>query len=110
MKFNSALEMLEFIQAGNSLWSPSEETYVFLYNNVGSICTYHVNQFMAKVLTRLSKDSDSFWESFLGIGGVIYDDPSYENYDQMSSNNLNICENLCIAQDWVLVEELLWNK
>ena len=36
--FSNAKEMLAYIQDGNDLYSPTEELYVSVYNDMGSVC------------------------------------------------------------------------
>ena len=105
MKFTTAQEMLEFIQDGNDLWSQSAETYVFVYNDAGSICVYSIDKEKAKQLASDAKEYDEYWSAFLGIGGSIYDDPSYENYTEDQMNNLDLCEELYLIEDWVLTQK-----
>lgn len=106
MKFTTAQEMLEFIQDGNDLWSQSAETYVFVYNGAGSICIYSINKEKAKQLASDAKKYDEYWSAFLGIGGSIYDDPSYEDYTEDQMSNLDLCEELYLIEDWVLTQDV----
>ena len=106
MKFTTAQEMLEFIQDGNDLWSQSAETYVFVYNDAGSICIYSINKEKAKQLASDAKKYDEYWGAFLGIGGSIYDDPSYEDYTEDQMSNLDLCEELYLIEDWVLTQDV----
>ena len=51
MKFDTAQEMLDYIQDDNEchdLYSEKAEIYVFLYNDAGSIATYDINKVEAK--------------------------------------------------------------
>ena len=94
MKFNSAEKILNFIQAGNDLWSPSTNVYAFVYNEEGAICTYNISCEEAVELSQQSKEhNNEYWSAFLGLGGCIYD----------PSKNLEICEQLYIADDWIIV-------
>lgn len=96
MKFNSAEEMLEFIQDGNDLWSPSEELYVFVYNEDGAVCTYSIDLTEAKELSLKAELYDEYWSAFLGWGGSIYDPP----------RNLKLCEILYDVDDWKLTTNI----
>ena len=57
MKFNSPQELLEYIQNGFDLYSPSLEEYAFLYNDMGSICTYHITNEYADRL----QQKEEYW-------------------------------------------------
>lgn len=96
MKFNSAEEMLEFIQDGNDLWSESAGLYVFVYNDAGSICTYNIDLTQAKELSLKAELYDEYWSAFLGWGGSIYDEPQ----------NLELCEKLYKVDDWRLTTNI----
>ena len=96
MKFNSAAEMLKFIQDGNDLWSPSEELYIFVYNEDGAICTYNIDLTEAKELSLKAELHDEYWSAFLGWGGSIYDPP----------RNLELCEMLYDVTDWKFTENI----
>jgi hypothetical protein len=96
MKFNSAEDILEFIQDGNDLWSPSEDLYVFVYNEDGAICTYNIDVTQAKELSLKADLYDECWSAFLGWGGSIYDPPK----------NLELCEVLYVVDDWRLTTNI----
>lgn len=104
MKFNSAEEMLDYIKDDNEchdLYSEKSEIYVFLYNDAGSIATYHITEKDAMELSDLANKNDDYWGAFLGPGGEIWDDPSYENYSEGKTTNLDRCEELLEFDDWV---------
>lgn len=107
MKFNTGKEMLEHINSGNDLYSVKAETYVFNYNASGSIATYTVTSEEAKKLSKLSKKYDDYWGAFLGTGGWIWDDPSYEMYEEGSLTNLDRCEELIEFDDWISTDDYL---
>ena len=92
--FSSGKEMLDAIQAGADLYSPTEGLYVFLYNGSGSICTYHgIDLEEAKELERKARQNEEYWGAFLGSqGSGIYDDPSYEYFSPDQMSNLDWCE------------------
>ena len=73
MRFNSPQELLEYIQNGFDLYSPSLEEYAFLYNDMGSICTYHITNEYADKL----KQKEEYWGAYLGWGGHIHDSEEY---------------------------------
>ena len=71
--FNSAEEMLNTITGGTDLYCPEEEIYVFVYNDLGSICLYSVDKEQARELDELSFETGEYWGAFLGWGGRIID-------------------------------------
>ena len=88
--FKSAEEMLEYIQAGHDLYDQVNDTYVFVYNDAGSIAVYDWidNDYAAKLA-----EKDEYWGAYLGPGGDIYEDPSHEDYDEdYGTSNLEWCE------------------
>lgn len=101
MKFNSATEMLDYIKEGNDLYNPVLETYVFLYNDCGSIAIYSITVEHANILSKKAADIDGFWGGCLGPGGYIYDDPSYEDYTEEQTSNLECCEEFYMDENWV---------
>lgn len=108
MKFNSAQQMLDFINGGNDLYSPKAEIYVFNYNEAGSIATYRITTEEAGELANKVKHSEeNYWGAFLGIGGSIWDDPSHECYKEGQTSNLDRCEELLEWEDWIWTEHYL---
>lgn len=101
MKFSTAKEMLEHIQAGNDLYNPKLEVYVFLYNDVGSIAYYNINKDSAKSLSQKAKEQDEYWGAFLGPGGEIIDDVSSEFYRKGNKTNLQWCKNYYKDDNWI---------
>lgn len=110
-KFDSPEEMLMVIQNGNDLYSPSELIYTFVYNEAGSICCYWLRVSEAQELERYSIESDGeYWGAFLGIGGHIYDDPSYDFYDpDWSVSNLDFCKEYYRC-DWIDCRDILMEE
>lgn len=110
MKFNSAVEMLDFINGENGtvshdLYSPKRETYVFSYNDARSIATYHITKEEAKKLSEESKAaSGEYWGAFLGPGGEIWDDVSHECYRDGQVSNFEKCEELIEYDDWIITD------
>ena len=108
MKFNSAKEMLDFINGengalGHDLYSQKGETYVFRYNEAGSIATYRVTKEEVEELDKKSKEAGGeYWSAFLGPGGCIWDDPSHECYEDGRVSNLQECDVLIGFDDWVV--------
>ena len=106
MKFNTAQKMLDFINGKNGdvshdLYSLKAEVYVFGYNDAGSIATYYITEKDAMELSDLANKNDDYWCAFLGPGGEIWDDPSYENFSEGEITNLDRCEELLEFGDWV---------
>ena len=107
MKFETPEQMLEFINSNHDLYSRKAETYVFNYNEAGSVCTYSIDENEAKQLAKKSKANGEYWAAFLGIGGQIYDDPSHDCYHEGQVTNLDCCASLLQYEDWVLTEHYL---
>lgn len=108
MKFDTAKQMLEYINSNHDLYSRKAETYVFNYNEAGSICTYDIDCDEAKELALNSKaNNGEYWEAFLGAEGTIWDDPSYEGYNENQSSNLDRCASLIEYEDWVQTKHYL---
>lgn len=103
MKFRTPEEMLYFINRGSDLYSAQAETYIFSYNNAGSVCTYHISPSEAKDLEAKAKEVGEYWSALLGVGGSIWDDPSYDGYREGQATNLDICASLVKYNDWVIV-------
>ncbi len=105
MKFETAQQMLNCINSNHDLYSPKAEIYVFNYNAAGSIATYNITVDEAKRLSSEVKSGDEqYWAGLLGTGGSIWDDPSYECYNEGQITNLDRCEELIEYDDWVLTE------
>lgn len=95
MTFKNGYEMLDCIKAGYDFYSKEKEIYVFVYNDCGSICYYNIDNDEADKLRKLKEESpggEEYWGAFLGIGGWICDDPSYELFDKDSYSNLDWCK------------------
>lgn len=108
MKFETAEQMLDFINDGNDLYSRRAEVYVFSYNDAGSICTYNIDQDEAKRLSKQVNDSDeNYWGAFLGVGGNIWDDPTHNSYNEGQATNLDCCKSLLEYEDWVRTQHYL---
>lgn len=108
MKFGTAKQMLDYINEGNDLYSRKAETYVFSYNDEGSVCTYILDESEAASLARQVKNSEEkYWSAFLGTGGKIWDDPRHYCYKEGQVTNLDCCEKLVEYEDWVLTQHYL---
>ena len=91
MKFKNGDEMLSILRDATDLYNAEEEKYVFLYNDCSSIAVYDISNEEADELRKLSAENGEYWGAMLGPGGRIYDDPSYEDYDENLCSNLNWC-------------------
>lgn len=104
LRFNTAEEMLAFINGNHDLYSRKAETYVFNYNECGSICTYAIDPDEAIDLAEEAREMNEYWGALLGPGGFIWDDPSHELYMQCQATNIDCCAKLIKFDDWVLAE------
>ena len=105
-KFSSGHDMLDKIRE-TDLYSPTLGVYVFLYNEVGSIARYNIDVKEARLLeTKVRESGEDYWGAFLGPGGVIYDDPSYETYEDYAMSNLDYC-NEVFTYDWIATSDVL---
>ena len=84
MTFNNGKEMLDYIQSGKDLYSPSEQLYIFLYNGYGSIAYYYISNEEAEEL----RQTDEYWGASLGPGGKVVDTKDY--YKDYYSDNLDM--------------------
>lgn len=74
IKFNNWKEMYDkIVEEGCDLYSPSEELYVFGYNDSGSIAYYSIDNKEAKELSESAIVDDEYWGAYLGVGGYIND-------------------------------------
>lgn len=107
MKFDSAKQMLDYIQEGNDLYNPRLEVYVFVYSDAGSIAYYNISVDEAKELERRSREADEYWGAFLGPGGWIVDDPSSDFYTEGRKTNLDWCEAAYKEDGWMDTREVI---
>ena len=78
IKFDNAEDMLYTITGGTDLYCEDTETYVFLYNNEGSICVYRgIDKDEADKLEELAVADEEYWGAYLGAGGDIIDSDRY---------------------------------
>lgn len=93
MTFNTAEEMLTTVLNGTDLYSPSEEFYLFVYNDEQtSICTYWgiTNEEIEKYLNDTTMDE--YYGAYLGFRhSGIYDD----------DDCLELCKELFTVTDWI---------
>lgn len=89
--YKTGAEMLAELN-NHDLYCEEKGIYVFLYNDAGSIAYYNLSPTEARAIQAQAKESDEYWGAFLGPGGYIIDDPTYENFTQGSQTNLEWCE------------------
>lgn len=107
VSFESGEEMLEALDRGD-LYSPSQSTYVFKYNEIGSIAVYDwIDRSKALEISALANKNDDYWGSFLGPGGEIYDDPKSDCYDTDHVSNIEWCRNH-YTEEWFYTDD--WYK
>ncbi len=95
--------MLKVVR-NTDLYDPVNGIYLFCYNDVGSICEYDVDREEALELAALADSASEYWGSLLGPGGHIYDDPSYEYYEDCQVSNHDYCDEYYKA-DWYSCDE-----
>lgn len=104
VRFKDAEEMLSSIQSGEDLYNKETEQYVFLYNGAGSIAVYDIEEQEADALIASSHAAGGeYWGAFLGVGGNIYDDPSYEYYSDEIPSNLDYCKENYDKGQWFTI-------
>ena len=74
MKFNNGKEFYDAIESGD-LYNDERCIYAFIYNDRGAVCVYDISNEEAEDLEKKSEEYDEYWGAFLGIGGLIYDEP-----------------------------------
>lgn len=105
MTFKNGREMLNELESSD-LYNAEKELYVFSYNSAGSIAVYHITNEKAEELRKDSKEYGEYWGGLLGPGGCIWDDPSYDGFEEGHYTNLDWC-NDNYSGEWedVSVEE-----
>ncbi len=111
--FKSGKEMYDYICAGNDIYSESERTYAFAYNDAGAICIYTLDEEDVARLVAKSKEHDEYWGAFLGWKGSNildegrYNDDEYRYSEDWEKNklylkpSLDFCEETYKVTDWV---------
>lgn len=108
LQFSSGQEMLDLIIAGHDLYSAEKQLYVFCYNDVGSVAYYQLDLDEARELAQKPAVlKGEYWGAYLGIGGRICDDPSYELFTDGDFSNLDFCEEHYQGTDWILTTQFL---
>lgn len=91
MTFNSGQEMLDMLINSCDLYSEETSTYVFVYNDCGSIAYYGLDKDDMDRLKAEAKEVGECVSGLLGVGGHIIDDPSYDEYKEGDYSNLDWC-------------------
>jgi hypothetical protein len=112
MKFNSGLEMYNYICKGNDLYSKSLGIYVFVYNDAGALCTYNLRAEELAEAVEKAKEHNEYWSAFLGWhGSAILDEYEYDDDEHRYSEDwelnklylkpsLDFCDETYMADDW----------
>ena len=103
IEFANANDMLCFIKNEADLYNTKTGEYIFEYNESGSIASYFLDESEAVELQKKSIETGEYWGAFLGFGGYIYDDPSYEYYSENNQSNYQYCEKIFNSKDWIKV-------
>ena len=90
--FDSAKEMLDFINDNHDLYCEKDCTFVAIYNCYNSIVVYNLDEFQVRECEKYHEETGDCWLGCLGPGGDIYDDPSYPYFDKDLTSNLDFCE------------------
>lgn len=107
-EFKSGEAFLLDIQKGNDYYNVDTGEYVFVYNDSGSICTYYLTLDEAIDLEKKSREHNGeYWGAFLGIGGEIIDDPSYEHFEEGDYTNLDYCNETYKEGRWYSCKDIL---
>lgn len=99
MTFRTPSAMHYAIMSGKDLYSPELETYVFSYNDEGSICEYRIRPEEAYDLAQDAEMANEYWSAFLGLGGGIYDE--YSNQTPM-----DFCKEF-YTFDWIETKDVI---
>lgn len=106
LKFKSASDMKSTLDK-KDLYNPNTETYVFLYNEAGSIAVYEdISLDEALQLEKDAKAINEYWAAFLGPGGEIYDDVSHPLYNKDLLSNTDWCEQHYTEEGWILTTDV----
>lgn len=114
IKFNSAQEMLSYLQSARDLYNPETGEYVWLYNEAGSVA---VDKLSDEDIHRILKEREVFciledkeegesWSGYIPGGADIWDDVSYDDEGKVPKGctNLDYCEGY-YAENWVDCKE-----
>jgi hypothetical protein len=104
IKFKNSEEMYQFLKS-RDLYSKKLEMYVFLYNEDGAIAVYDdIDSFDVARLVVKAKSINECWAAFLGPGGNILDDDTYDRETERDKYLLPtraFCEEYFENDDWM---------
>ena len=113
MKFNSGLEMYNYIHDGNDLYSKSLGIYIFDYNDAGALCMYTLYPEDVVELIKDAEKYDEYWGAFLGwYGSAILEEGKYDDDEHRYSEDenmralylkpsLDFCDETYMVDDWL---------
>ena len=90
--FDNAKEMLDFINDDHDLYCEETNTYVANYNSCNSIVVYRLDEFQVCECEKYREETGGYWLECLDDDGLIYDDPSYPDFEKDQMTNLDFCE------------------
>lgn len=110
-KFINGTDMYQTITSDIDLYSKETETYVFAYNDHGSIAVYSgitIEQ-AAELNKKMQETGEGYWGALLGPGGYIYDSADYKKeypYDTDDTDEaLEWCNTAYAAGDWIATSD-----
>lgn len=114
VRFENGEEMAsEIILDGYDFYCPQTNTYVFCYNDWGSIAVYDwIGEEKAKELISDQIKLVDRWSAYLGAGGDIYDSDSYDPDEyflslSLTGENRDWIEAHFAAGDWYRVNGII---
>lgn len=109
--FKNWKEMYDTIKAGADLYCVELGIYAFLYNEDGAICTYQIDLQEAKKLATdtANLEQSGYWGQFLGAGGDIHDDDSFDRntqYESYIKPSFDFCKK-CYKYTWYKTTDII---
>lgn len=101
IKFDSAKDMFEYLLNDCDLYNLETGDYVFKYSESGSFAVYDLFIEEAEELEKKATEGSEYWGAYLGVGGVIYDDPSSDFYRNIDESNFDYCNKMFNVGTWV---------
>lgn len=110
MKFKTWEEMYDYLANGRDLYNVRLKKYVFIYNDDGALCAYHIDADEARKIATDALMDDESWSAYLGAGGAIMDDDSWnrDSYkDKYLARSYDFCkahfedEGWCDTKDYI---------
>lgn len=120
--FTSGEEMYAYLKAGNDLYNPNTEEYVFVYNDADALAIYKLNRREIENFDFTDDGLDDSWSAYLGVGGYILDSPEYEKYKYSENEkerclylkpSIDYCKNHFSKEGWINTkdyEKIIANK